>query len=340
VENKPEIMDRTYKFMFGKDYIKLKLTGEYSTDLSDAGGTALLDRDRGRWSAQMLDLIGVPEDKMLSIRDSAEIAGYVTKKAAEETGLAQGTPVVVGASDVRGTYLGVNLEVPGRTCLYMGTAAWMVTYPEKGTVHWVGSTATWGAGLRWYREMFNDVRSYAEMDSSARDISPGADGIIFFPHLMGERGPRHNPYAKGTIFGLTLAHRRGHIIRSILEGNAYLTRQIIDNYGADRIGSITVAGGGAKSRLWRQIIADVTHKRVIVPKVAETTALGAAMLAAVGTGAFDTLEEVGEKWVQMADSCHPREDTAELYDKIYDLYRRMDASLETFYPEVPVDYGC
>ena len=339
VENKPDIIDRTYKFMFGKDYVKLKLTGQYATDISDAGGTALLDRNKGDWSTEMLRLIGVPEDKMLSIRDSTEIAGYVTQDAAEETGLSRGTPVVVGASDVRGTFIGVNMYVPGRTCLYMGTAAWIVTCPEKGSTNWMGSTATWGAGLRWYREMFDDSRPYRALDEAARKISPGADGVIFFPHLMGERGPKHNPHAKGVIFGLTLAHRKEHIIRAILEGNAYLIRHIIDSYGADRIGDIVAAGGGAKSKLWRQIIADVTHKTVSVPKVAETTALGAAMLAAVGTGAFTTLEEVSGRWVQILDGCKPENGLTKRYDKMYDLYRRLDTSLETFYPEVPVECG-
>jgi xylulokinase len=339
VENKPEIIDRTYKFMFGKDYVKLKLTGQYATDLSDAGGTALLDRNKGDWSSEMLRLIGVPEDKMLPIRDSTEIAGYVTQNAAEETGLNPGTPVVIGASDVRGTYIGVNMYVPGRTCLYMGTAAWMVTCPEEGTTNWMGSTATWGAGLRWYREMFDDPRSYPALDEAAWKISPGADGVIFFPHLMGERGPKHNPHAKGVIFGLTLAHRREHVVRAILEGNAYLIRHIIDRYGSDRIGDIVAAGGGAKSKLWRQIIADVTHKTVLVPRVAETTALGAAMLAAVGTGDFATLEEAAEQWVQLLDGCTPENQLTGKYDEMYDLYRRLDASLEPFYSEMPVREG-
>jgi xylulokinase len=333
VENKPELIDKTYKFMFGKDYVRLKLTGEYATDLSDLGGTALLDRNRGDWAVDVLRLIGVPEGKMLPVRESTDITGYVTKKAAAETGLEPGTPVVIGASDVRGTFIGANVYVPGRTCLYMGTAAWIVTCPERGTTCWVGSTATWGAGLRWYREMFHDTRSYSDLDAAAANVNPGADGLIFFPHLMGERGPKHNPHAKGAIFGLTLAHRREHVYRAILEGNAYLIRHIIDNRDADRIGDILAAGGGAKSRLWRRIIASVTRKTVFAPKVAETTALGAAILAAVGTGYFATVEEAAESWVKVLDGCAPENTLTDKYDRMYDLYRRIDASLEPFYPE-------
>ena len=337
VENKPEIMDRAYKFMFGKDYIRLKLTGQYATDPSDAGGTAILDSNTGDWSVEVLRLLGVPEHKMLPIRSSTEVAGCVTQNAAEETGLNPGTPVVVGASDVLGTLLGVNFYVRGRTCLYMGTAAWVATCPEGVDRHWVGATATLGAGLRWYRQMFGDSRSYPELVAAAQEIKPGADGIIFFPHLMGERGPKHNCRAKGTIFGLTLAHRKEHIIRAIMEGNAYLIRHIIDSYGADRIGDIVAAGGGAKSRLWRQIIANVTQKTVLVPEVVESTALGAAMLAAVGTGAFAALNEAAECWVKIRDGCAPENGLVKEYDKIYDLYRRLDASLEPLYPEVQAE---
>ena len=336
VENKPELIDKTHKFMFGKDYVRLKLTGEYATDVSDISGTALLDRNRGYWAVDVLRIIGVPEDKMLPVRESTDIAGCVTQEAAAETGLEPGTPVVIGASDVRGTFIGANVYVPGRTCLYMGTAAWIVTCPEEGTTHWVGSTATWGASLRWYREMFHDTRSYSHLDAAAMNINPGADGVIFFPHLMGERGPRHNPHAKGAIFGLTLAHRREHILRAILEGNAYLIRHIIEKYGTNRIGDILAAGGGAKSRLWRQIIASVTHKTVLAPKVADTTALGAAILAAVGTGFFATVEEAAESWVKVLDGCAPENTLTDKYDRMYDLYRRIDASLEPFYPEIPV----
>ncbi len=339
VENKPEIVDKTYKFIFGKDFVRLKLTGEYATDLSDVGGTALLDRKKGNWAFEALRVIGIPEEKMLTIRDSTDIGGYVTSAAAAETGLKAGTPVVIGASDVRGTFLGVNAYSQGRTCLYMGTAAWMVTCPEKGITRWVGSTATWGAGMRWYKEMFHDSRPYSELDGVAKSITPGADGLIFLPHLMGERGPKHNPCAKGVIFGLTLAHRREHVIRAILEGNAYLIRHIIDSNGAGNIGDIVAAGGGAKSKLWRQIIASVTHRNVLVPKVTETTSLGAAILAAVGTGLFATPEEGAESWVHILDGCEPEDALTGQYDRMYDIYRRLDVAVEPFYPEVPVEYG-
>jgi xylulokinase len=334
LENKPEVIDKTYKFMFGKDYIRMKLTGEFATDESDAGGSALFDGRNKRWSSEMLQLIGISEDKMLPIKESSEIAGYVTESASEETGLAVGTPVVIGSSDVRCTLIGVNIYTPKRVCLYMGTAAWVSISDENGSLNWGGATATFGVGLRWCREMFDELMSYSEMVELAQDVPPGSEGLIFFPHLMGERWPKFNSYAKGTIFGLTLSHRKKHVIRAILEGNAYLIRQIIEGYGIQRIENITATGGGTKSKLWLQIIADVTQKTVSIPEVTEATALGAAMLAAVGIGAFATLDDAMKQWVHIHDVCVPDGKRKEIYDKMYDLYRRMDNDLEKYYPEI------
>lgn len=330
VENKPDIVDKTYKFMFGKDYIRLKLTDEYATDESDASGSALFDNKRKCWSDEILGLLGIPVSKMLPIRGSTEIAGYVTKNASEETGIPSGTPVIVGAADVRSTLIGVNIYTPGRTCLYMGTAAWMATSDENGFINWVGSTATFGVGLRWCRDIFDGSMDYLEMFNLAQEVPPGSDGVIFFPHLMGERMPKYNPYAKGTIFGLTLSHQKKHIIRAILEGNAYLIRQMIDNFGHNRISNITATGGGAKSTLWLQIISDVTQKVVSVPKVIEATALGVVILSAVGIGVFDSLSDAMGQLVHIHDICFPEERG---YNRLYDLYRRIDDELEKFYKE-------
>ena len=172
------------------------------------------------------------------------------------------------------------------------------------------------------------------MTKLAEDVPPGSDGLIFFPHLMGERWPKYNPYARGTIFGLTLSHQKQHVIRAILEGNAYLIRQIIETFGSNRIVNITATGGGAKSKLWLQIIADVTQKIVSTPKVTEATALGAVILAAVGTGFFATLDDAMKQWVHIRNICTPDGKLREIYDKNYDLYQLIDNNLEKFYPEI------
>ena len=253
VENRSDVIDRTHRFLLAKDFIRLKLTGEFATDVSDSRGTSLLDQATGDWSKPLLEeIIGVSADKMPPIRQSTEIAGNLTKSAATATRLRQGTPMVVGACDVTSTRLGGNAYVPNRIYLYMGTAAWMVrskvreTDSEEMNLQWLGATATLGATMKWFKEVLGEsevadavkggIDPYERLEQIALGSPPGSTGLIFIPHLMGERAPKHNPDAKGGYCGLTLAHRKPHLIRAILEGNAYLIRHILDSHSPVRHG--------------------------------------------------------------------------------------------------------
>ncbi len=362
VENRPDVVNRTHCFLLSKDFIRLKLTGEFATDVSDSRGTSLLDKTTGDWSKPLLEeIIGVPVGKMPQIRCSTEIAGYVTESAAAATGLTKGTPVVVGASDVTSTLTGGNAYVPNRIYLYMGTAAWMVhSFPRawereenqnEMNLRWLGSTATLGASVKWFKEVLGEseiaraseagVSPYQRLDQIAAEASPGSTGLIFLPHLMGERGPKHNPDAKGGYCGLTLAHRKPHLIRAILEGNAYLIRYIIDSRpppsppragGAiDEEMPIFVMGGGAKSKLWCEILASVCRRQILIPRELECGGLGAAMIAAVGIGQHESLSTVGDAWVKVDKEIDPDERWIETYERGYRLYREMDAALEPIY---------
>ena len=357
-ENKPDVVERTYKFLLAKDYIRLKLTDEFATDVSDSGGTSLIDREGKDWSVELLEeIIGVSAEKMPVIRQSTDIAGYVTQQAASETGLAQGTPVIVGSSDVLATLTGANIYAPRRVCLYMGTAAWMAMSAETDDrIHpfsedvrlryrWLGATATLGAGLKWYKEVLgqaeasqaekNGVDPYVDIEREAAKAPPGAGGLIFIPHLMGERAVKHNPDAKGTLFGLTLGHQKRHIIRAILEGNAYIIRHLFDVHeDSDEITEILTVGGGAKSSLWREIIANVTGKTVLVPRIFEAASLGVAILAGVGTGVLNSIQEAANAWIHIADRMEPNTALMQRYEKSYKLYRDLDRTLQKFYPRV------
>jgi len=354
-ENRPDIVARTYKFLLAKDYIRLKLTGEFATDVSDSGGTSLIYREGKDWSVELLEeIIGVSAKKMPVIRQSTDIAGYVTQQAAAETGLAQGTPVIVGSSDVLATLTGANIYAPRRVCLYMGTAAWMAMSAETDDrIHpfsedvrlryrWLGATATLGAGLKWYKEVLgqaeasqaekNGIDPYVDIEKEAAKAPPGAGGLIFIPHLMGERAVKHNPDAKGTLFGLTLGHQKRHIIRAILEGNAYIIRHLFDvQEGSDEITEILTVGGGAKSSLWRKIIANVTGKTVLVPRIFEAASLGVAILAGVGTGVLNSIQEATNAWIHFAGRIEPDAVLMQKYEKSYKLYRDLDATLQQFY---------
>jgi len=354
-QHKPDVIERTHKFLLAKDYIRVKLTGEFATDVTDSGGTSLLDKETKNWSDEVLEeIIGVPREKMPLIRQSTDIAGYVTSQAAEETTLAEGTPVVVGSSDVYATLIGANIYAQRRVCLYMGTAAWMgmslhseAENPDDDKydvvrTRWLGATATLGATVKWYKDVIGHaevmqagrmkIDPYVLIAAEAEKAEPGAGGIIFLPHMMGERAIRPNPDAKGVFFGLTLAHQKCHLIRAILEGNAYLIRHLLDDSGRmDEINEIFVVGGGAKSFLWRHIIADVTKKPVLAPQIFESASLGVAILAGVGIGTFKSIRETANRWVKIGDKKEPNRAHAEQYENNYRLYQELDATLQKFW---------
>ena len=355
VENKQEVFRKTYKILFPKDYIRLKLTGGFATDVSETQGTLLFDLREGTWSEELLDLIGIPKEKMPHVYEPIEIAGKVTPEAARKTGLVRGTPVVVGSTDVYSTLVGANI-FSNKVCLYLGTSAWIAKFLphssmpletkllriEDGAIVWIGSTATSGAALRWYREMFeqkggitleSNTASYELFSKKATRIKSGANGIIFIPHLMGERGPEYNANARGAFFGLTIAHQKEHVCRAILEGTAFSIKHIIDAYNPKEFDEIVVVGGGVKNRIWTQIIADVTDKSLIIPQIVEAGSLGAAIIAGRGIGIFDNIQETSEKFVKIIDKYEARKELAKEYKPIYNLYLKLDATFKKFYED-------
>jgi xylulokinase len=355
VENRPEVIERAYKLLWPKDFIRYRLTGAMASDPTDAGGAFLLHPER-RWATEIMDIIGVSADKLPPMLEPYDVAGQVTAQAAQETGLAEGTPVVTGCGDTLATLIGANANRPGRGCLYIGTAAWLnmgsfTRYfappePQPSTERrrsGFGATATTGATVKWFRDLVSDcpegtgVRDllpYESLLDEAATVEPGANGIIFLPHLMGERG-LSNPYAKGTFFGLTLAHGRRHLMRAVLEGSAYFLRQLIDR-GAQPLEEMVTVGGGAKSPLWRQIFADVTGVRALVPRILETGTLGAAILAGVGVGLFPDVAEAADRLVQIDVEHVPDPHWRERYDSMYAIYRELEDRVAPLYPRVPV----
>jgi len=340
LENEPDLLRRTHMFLLVKDFIRFWLTGGMSTDPSDAGGTALFDPRTGDWSDPLLDMVGVPREKMPPIHASADLAGGVTDEAARATGLAPGTPVVVGAGDVICTRIGVNAFDPSRACLYLGTAAWISAPPAPTRRRSFGATSTTGASLKWLAGLFgfgtsDHADAYRTLLQEAEGVPPGARGLVFLPHLMGERGPRYDPRAKGVLFGLTLAHGRPETARALLEGCAFQLRWILEERGLDDVGEVVVAGGGGKSRLWLDIIADVTGLVLRVPRVLEAGALGAAILAGVGVGIYRSTEEAAGKLVRMVGRHEADEERHELYGGIYSVFRELEDRVTPLYGRVP-----
>lgn len=340
VKNEPDLVAETAKFLPVKDFVRLKLTGQIATDPSDAAGTMLLDRRTGDWCLPLLEAIGVPVEKLPPIRGSSEVAGGVTPSAAAMTGLVAGTPVVLGGGDTTTTRIGADAEGSGRACLYLGTAAW-VAVPQRLAGRLV-ATATTGAALRWLVELLDGGQpdapsvAYSALLARAAAAPPGAGGLVFLPHLMGERGPVYNPEAKGVLFGLTLAHGRAEVARAVLEGCAFHIRSILEQLTGEPLEEITVVGGGAKSPLWSAIIASVTGLDVLVPEVAEAGALGAAILAGVGIGVYDSVAAAASQLVRIAARYAPDPAQQRRYDRLYAVYLDLEARMTELYGRVPL----
>ena len=345
-EHQPELLRATHKFLLAKDFIRYRLTGTLATDPSDAGGTCLYDRRTGDWSPEMLALVGVPREKMPDIVPATSVAGGVTAEAARETGLAPGTPVVVGGGDVQCTLLGANASssafveggppAPVRSCLYLGTAAWLLA-AQAVSPNVFGATATTGAAVKWLRSLFDQedagcpAYTYECLLREAESAPLGANGLLFLPHLMGKRGPIPDPNAKGVFFGLTLAHGRGEIARAVLEGCAFQLRRIADALSPSGLGEMVVVGGGAKGALWLRIIADVTGIRLDVPRVLEAGALGAAILAGVGVGVYPNVQEAAERLVLIVARVVPDAERRARYACLYDHFLALEDKVAPLY---------
>jgi xylulokinase len=340
-ENEPQLLQRAATFLLPKDFVRFRLTGTIATDPTDAGGTGLYDRRSGNWSEPMLRLAGVPPDKMPPIRPSASLAGGVTPQAARLTGLAPGTPVAVGGGDVTCTLIGADVAdpvaagAPARACLYLGTAAWISAGRtlSPGTF---GATTTTGAALKWVAALCGGAPDgrpslpYAGLVEGASRAPLGAHGLLFLPHLMGERGPSADPCAVGVLYGLSLAHGRADVARAVLEGCSYQLRRIVEALDVT-VAELVAVGGGAKSSLWLQIIADVTGHPLLVPRVVEAGALGAAILAAVGIGRYPSAEQAAGEWVQIARHVIPGEAAHAAYEEVYGAFLELEERVAPMY---------
>jgi xylulokinase len=338
--HRPDVLAATRVVLLPKDYIRFRLTGHLGTDPSDASGTGLYSQTAGSWAVELAVALGLRPEQLPPIAPSTAIAGRVTREAAEATGLPEGTPVVTGMSDVRATIAGAGPFAPSEACLYLGTAAWItVPLPAPGAARRsFGSTSTTGAAVRWMAHILegdgadhSPAATYSRLTALAAQAPPGADGLLFLPHLMGERGFRPHPQASGLLFGLSLAHGRPHLARAVLEGTAQHLRATIEHAAMPPPSLIIATGGGARSSLWCQIIADTTGCRLEVPRVVESGALGAAICAAAGTGLYPDVETAAQHMVRREQHYVPDPARHARYSRLYRLWLDLEERVQEFY---------
>ena len=349
-DNDQPSFDRTRMVLLPKDYLRYELTGVHATEVSDASGTALFDVVMRRWSHQMLDRLKLDRAVLPRVYESSEITGEITARAAELTGLAEGTPVAGGGGDQASSAVGNGIVEPGAVSCTVGPSGVVFAHMErasydpagrvhtfchavKGAWHVMGVTQGAGLSLQWFRNQLTPGIPYDELTAEAATAQPGSQGLFWLPYLMGERTPHLDSTARGGWIGLTAKHTRADLIRSLLEGVCYSQKDcldIIDQMGVP-VNSVRLSGGGAKSVFWRQLFADVFAKRVVTLASQEGSAYGAALLALVGTGAYASVPEACRAVIREVETVTPRPHEAQLYRRGHEVYRSIYPSLKPLY---------
>jgi len=349
-DHEPHLFSRVRKVLLPKDYLRFCLTGEYASEVSDASGTSLFDVVNRRWSYQMMDGLGLDRGILPAVYESTEISGRITAGAAERTGLAADTPVVGGGGDQAASAVGNGIVEPGIVSCTLGTSGVVfahmekVAYDPQGRVHtfchavrgkWHVMGVTQGAGLslQWFRNQLAPGAAYDALTAEAATAPAGSQGLYWLPYLMGERTPHLDAAARGGWIGLTARHTRADLIRALLEGVSYSQKDcldIIEELGVE-VESVRVSGGGARSPFWRQLLADVLGKRVVVLETQEGSAYGAALMALVGTGVYGSVPEACRAAIREVDSVTPRSTERELYACGHQVYRALYPALRPLY---------
>jgi xylulokinase len=347
-DNEPDVYAKVVKVLLPKDYIRFKLTGEFATEVSDASGTALFDVAHRRWSTEMLAAADIPRSWMPDSFESTTVSGHVDTAAASETLLQPGTPVVGGGGDQAAGAVGCGVVETGIVSSTIGTSGVVFAFADHpatdpklrihtfchavpGKWHVMGVQLSAGGSLRWLRDTMFPGEAYTPLTQRAGSVAAGSEGLIFLPYLAGERTPYADPYARGTYFGITLRHNKDHFLRSTLEGVSYGLRdqfEIFKELGV-QINEVRASGGGTRSPIWNQINADVTGYEHVTLAVDEGPALGAALLAAVGVGKFETVTEACASAVQVVGSAKPIQAQVDTYNQYYPVYRRLYPALKS-----------
>lgn len=355
-ENEPSVYERTARFLDVTGFLVLKATGRMLIDHTGAGATGILDNRTRDWSRLLARLIGLGLDRMPEVVGSTSVAGGLLPDAADAMGLAPGTPVIAGMSDIPAAATGSGALGEGEAHIYLGTSSWLcistsrsrnlgrygiaaVASADPDRLIMIGESETAGACLGWFAEHFarpaelsraeGEMGIFAEMDRAAASVEPGSGKLLFMPWLFGERSPVPDTTVRGCFANLSLEHGRDHMLRAIYEGVAYNLRWLLDAASSKgwRCDPLRAIGGGARSDLWMQVVADVTGRRIeAVENPQEAGALGCALAVAVALGAYGEYGRIKEA-IRVRSVFVPRVELRPLYDSLYSNYRALYPAL-------------
>ena len=359
-DNEPALFAQARTMLLPKDYIRYLLTGIKAMEISDAAGTCLLDVKQSKWSQEVLQALDLDPELLPPVVPADAISGTITREVSNLTGLPEGVPVAGGGADNACGAVGNGVVTAGLALVSIGTSGIVLAYsdaPQVDTsgpiprVHtfnhavphaWYLMGVTQGAGLslHWVREniglperaleRWTGTDAYELLAREAKGAPAGSEGLVFLPYLQGERTPHLDSYARGGWIGLTASHDRRHLIRSVLEGVAFSLKDclgIIREQGL-RLDQMRATGGGAKSPLWRQIIADVFGTELVVTNAGEGPAFGAALLAGTASGIYRSVQAACDQTVRVIERTEPRAELAQTYAQAYETYRALYPALK------------
>ena len=353
-QNEPQIYAKIAHVLLPKDYIRFRLTDDYAVDKADGAGMLLFDLRQRDFSADLLNELQIPGEWMPRSYEGPQVTGVLSRQVAYETILQEGTPVVAGGGDQAAQAVGVGAVEPGIVALTLGTSGVVfASTPEpliepQGRLHafchavpdlwhFMGVMLSGAGSLHWHRDTVAPYLSYDDLLQPAEEIPPGSEGLFFLPYLAGERTPHPDPLARGAFIGLTLRHTRAHMTRAVLEGVAFGLRdcmELLRSAGLGEIRQVRVSGGGAKSRLWRQILSDVFDASLTTVTTTEGAAYGAALLAGVGSGVWDTVQDACRQVVQTLETTLPLPDAVDAYKAAYERYRKLYPTLKPIFDDI------
>ncbi|WP_415942330.1 xylulokinase [Mitsuokella multacida] len=354
---------RCHHILLPKDYIRFRMTGEYATEVSDASGMQLLDIPNRCWSDEILEKLEIDKALLPKVYESPEVTGTISKEFSEKTGLSVDTVVVGGAGDNAAAAVGTGIVFDGRAFTTIGTSGVVFAHTSEpridpqgrvhtfccavpGCWHVMGVTQAAGLSLKWCKDQLADrYRMKAEkegcdvyrlINQAIADVPRGSRRLIYLPYLMGERTPHLDPDARGVLFGLSAIHTQADILRAVMEGVSYSLTDCLDvlhEMGVE-IDSMMACGGGAKSPIWRQMLADMYHTPVSTVMNTEGPALGVAILAGVGADIFSDVPTACEQFIQKKMTCSPDPAAGAYYDRGHHLYKRLYQQLKDCYREL------
>jgi len=354
-ENEPDVFARAEMMLLPKDYVRYRMSDAFATDVADASGTSVFDVGARAWSAELLEALELKRERLPEVYESPDMCARVSAEGAKATGLLEGTPIVAGAGDQAAEAVGCGIVDEGAVSVTIGTSGVVfastpsMRVDPKGRLHaychaapglWhvMGVMLSAGGCMQWYRDALcasekaraerEGIDAYDLLTREAAEIEPGSEGLIFLPYLTGERTPHADPHARGVFFGLTRRHTKAHLTRALMEGVTFGLRDLFDltrELGVP-VRSTRISGGGARSALWRQMLADILRTDVTTVNVTQGAAYGAALLAGVGARIFPSVPEAASSIVRDTSTTTPGPDL-DRYRGPYDLYRTLYPTL-------------